>query len=228
MTTIAIHQPNYLPWLGYFAKMARADVFVFLDDVQFSKQSYINRVQILGNDGARWLTIPVRVSLGQAINEVRPAKADWVRAHLDTLRGFYKTAPSFKSVWPDINALYGRLSDDDLASSNRRLIEEIATRLGLSPNFYASSEFATGTAEADERLIEIVRTIAVNGTYLSGKGGANYQDPAKFAQAGVALDYVEFEHPRYTQYSKEFVAGLSILDAVFHLGWDGAAALVRR
>ncbi len=118
MTIVAIHQPNYLPWLGYFAKMARADVFVFLDDVQFSKQSYINRVQILRDDGcSRWLTVPVHVSLGQAINEVRPAKAGWARAHLDTLRGAYKAAPAFKVVWPDIEAFFGRIPDADLAAS---------------------------------------------------------------------------------------------------------------
>ena len=228
MTTVAVHQPNYLPWLGYFAKMARADVFVFLDDVQFSKQSYINRVQILGHNGSRWLTVPVRVSLGQAIKEVRPAKAGWARAHLDTLRGFYKAAPAFRSVWPDIEEIYGRLANGDLASNNRQLIENIAARLDLSPDFRASSEFATGAAASDDRLIAIVRAIAANGTYLSGKGGANYQDPVKFARAGFSLDYVEFSHPSYAQNTNEFVAGLSVLDAVFHLGWDRAAALVRQ
>lgn len=228
MTAVAIHQPNYLPWLGYFAKMARADVFVFLNDAQFSKQSYINRVQILRDDGARWLTVPVHVSLGQAINEVRPAKAGWVRAHLDTLRGAYSAAPAFQAVWPDIEKLYGRLADADLAAINRRLIERIAAHLGLAPEFRASSELATASATADDRLIAIVREIAPGGAYLSGKGGTKYQDPAKFASAGLTLDYVEFEHPRYEQTSEEFVAGLSVLDAVFHLGWDCAAALVRQ
>ena len=77
MTVVAVHQPNYLPWLGYFYKIACADVFIFLDDVQFSKNSYINRVRILHAQRSHWLTIPVSVTLGDPINRVRPARADW-------------------------------------------------------------------------------------------------------------------------------------------------------
>ncbi len=100
--------------------------------------------------------------------------------------------------------------------------------MGLAPEFRASSELATASATADDRLIAIVEEIAPGGAYLSGKGGTKYQDPAKFVSAGLTLDYVEFEHPRYVQTAEDFVAGLSVLDAVFHLGWDRTAALVRR
>ena len=78
---VAIHQPNYAPWLGYFAKMARADVFVFLDDVQYTKNSYINRVQIDAGGTARWLTVPVSFSFRDPINRVRAANENWPRAH---------------------------------------------------------------------------------------------------------------------------------------------------
>src|SRR3546814_3690829 len=81
---VAIHQPNYLPWLGYFHKIARADVFVFLDDVQFSKNGYTNRVRILGDGAARWLTIPAAVHLGDPIGAVRPARPDWCRSEEHT------------------------------------------------------------------------------------------------------------------------------------------------
>src|ERR1043165_5716491 len=87
---VAIHQPNYFPWLGYFAKMARSDAFVFLDDVQYSKNSYINRVQIKGKE---WLTVPVSHHLGDPINRVQCADPRWRAKHLDKLRATYaKTA----------------------------------------------------------------------------------------------------------------------------------------
>ena len=75
---VAIHQPNYLPWMGYFHKMHHADVFIFLDDVQFTKGSHINRVKILSGKGPRWLTVPVvKVKLGQNIIDVRPSSNNW-------------------------------------------------------------------------------------------------------------------------------------------------------
>ena len=132
MTIVAIHQPNYAPWLGYFYKIAAADIFVFLDDVQFSKGSYINRVQIRGGKGARWLTQPVTVSLGMSIKEVVVAKPDWRGAHLDSLHGAYRTADAFKSVWPDIEAIYAECPGGSLAAMNRKIIEALASRLGVA------------------------------------------------------------------------------------------------
>lgn len=226
MTIVAIHQPNYAPWLGYFYKMARADLFVFLDDVQFSKQSYINRVKILGASGPRWLTQPAKVRLGQAIGEVVPARRDWAQAHLDTLRNSYVRAAAFKAVWPDIQGLYERLPEGDLAAINQTLIVRLAARLGVARNFRRSSDIDTGARSGDDRLVAIVAALAPGGAYLSGKGGAGYQDEAKFASAGLSLAYTDYDHPVYEQGDRDFVAGLSVLDAVFHLGWNAAAALI--
>jgi len=227
MTIVAIHQPNYAPWLGYFQKMAMADVFVFLDDVQFSKQGYINRVRVLCPEGARWLTLPVKVTLGQSINEVRPAKLDWSRSHLDRLRDYYRKAPSFEQVWPNIEAMYAAVPHDDLAAINRSLIVDIAQSLNICPEIRLSSEIETGSAVSDDRLIRIVQEISPGATYLSGKGGAGYQDTEKFTAAGLGLRYTLFEPSEYLQNCEDFVAGLSVLDAVFHLGWDGARALIQ-
>ena len=102
MTLIAIHQPNYLPWLGYFEKIRRADVFVFLDDCQFSKGSYTNRVRI---GQGEWLTLPVSNSFGAAINETKIADPDWLEKHLARLEETYKKAKCFKQVWPDISGM---------------------------------------------------------------------------------------------------------------------------
>lgn len=227
MTVVAIHQPNYAPWLGHFYKLARADIFVFLDDAQFSKQSFINRVRILGPNGPRWLSQPVKVSLGQTIQDARLANPEWARSHLDTLRGSYRDADRFRSVWRDVEALYTDLPGADLATVNRALVERIAARLGLRTEFRSSSGIETGAARGDDRLVTIVDSLAPGGTYLSGKGGAGYQDPAKFAAAGLTLAYTDFTHPHYAQGGAAFEAGLSVLDAVFHLGWEAAAKLLQ-
>ena len=222
---VAIHQPNYLPWLGYFRKIAIADIFVFLDDAQYTKNSYINRVQIAGPGGARWLTVPVSYAFGDPINRVRFARADWRRAHLDTLRGAYARAAAFREVWPVVAELYAALPESDLARANAAAIVGIAGALGLRCDFRFASALGV-EGRADERLAALVRAVVPDGTYLSGSGGAKYQAAETFAAAGVSLRYAEFQHPRYDQGGGPFVAGLSVLDAAFRLGWSGAAALI--
>lgn len=226
MTTVAIHQPNYAPWLGYFAKLARADMFVFLDDAQYSKNNYINRVQIDARGAERWLTIPVRYKFGDPINRVRAADEHWCRSHLDALRAQYIDAPFSSQVLSWLEETFARLADGDIATSNQSLIEAIAGRLGIQRRFVRASEFATGSTRGDDRLIAILQSIGPNVCYLSGKGGDKYQDPGKFAAAGITLLYNDFAHPRYDQGHPDFLAGLSVLDALFRLGFDRTAKLV--
>ncbi|MEM8970655.1 MAG: WbqC family protein [Pseudomonadota bacterium] len=226
MTVVAIHQPNYIPWLGYFHKMTHSDVFVLLDDVQFSKQSYTNRVKILGHDSDRWLSIPVSVSLGDTINVVTPAKPAWQKAHIDTLHGTYRTAKRFKEVWPRVKALYNDLPAGSLGEINAQLVRRIADGLGIKTRLLSSSTLDANHLKSDDRLAFIVEKLAPQGTYLSGKGGVNYQNPAKFAALGLAIELTHFEHPHYDQGRPEFVAGLSVLDAIFNVGWQETAKLI--
>lgn len=223
---VAIHQPNYLPWLGYFHKLAKVDTFVFLDDVQFSKGSYTNRVQILRGGHSVWLTQPIRHRFGQTIADVEFSQSDWVPRHLDMLRGAYTRAPAFRAVWPVLADMLGQVAGLKLAAANRRLIELIAARLGLETGFHGASELGIGAEEADARLAQMVARLAPGGTYLSGRGGAKYQDPAVFAAAGISLAYTDFSHPDYPQPCAGFTPGLSIVDALFAMGWEGTARLV--
>ena len=226
---VAIHQPNYLPWLTYFHKIAQADVFVFLDDVQFSKGSYTNRVKIRAPSGAKWLTIPVTVSLGQAIREIGFAGQAWRASHIDALRSTYAAAPAFAAVWPGIMESILEAEGDDLAEVNIGLVTFLAGQLGLRCQFRRSSELQLLSA-SDDRLVEITTQVAPGGTYLSGRGGAKYQDPAKFLRAGLGFAYMNYSPPAYLQLAQpgqsDFVPGLSVLDAVFHLGWRRTAELV--
>lgn len=229
MTVVAIHQPNYVPWLGYFWKIARADVFVLLDDVQYSKGSYINRTRILGAGSApRWLSVPVSAHLGDAINRVRPAAPSWPQRHLDILRPGYRRARTFTETWPEIASLYEHLPESDLAGGNRLLIERLCDVLALPRRFVLSSSLVIGDAVGDDRLVRIIEAVAPGGTYLSGRGGRGYQDERKFRDAGLRLVYTDFTHPEYTQWAGSFVSGLSILDALFHCGRIAVSGWLRR
>ena len=226
MAIIAIHQPNYMPWLGYFHKIAKSDVFVFLDDVQYSKNSYINRVRVLHQGSSKWLTVPASYRFGDSINQVLPARSDWRTWHLNTLSDYYRPAACFRAVWPRIVALYDGLTATDLAGINRSLVEGIAAELGISCRYEVSSDFSMDGLTSDDRLAALVNAVDQKGTYLSGRGGASYQDAETFKAAGLGLEYADFKHPRYDQGDTEFIEGLSVLDPVFRLGWTGAAALI--
>jgi len=223
---VAIHQPNYLPWLGYFYKIAKADIFIFLDDVQYSKNTVINRVKVLTPGGPKWLTVPVSVSLGTPINKTLPRDQKWPMEHLDKLRQYYRKANAFGDVWPQIERLYENLPTTDLAAINRHFIEGIVANLKLDCRLEASSSFDVADTLSDDRLIQLISEFGTPAQYLSGKGGANYQDSEKFEAAEITLTYTEFQHPEYQQVSPDFEPGLSILDAVFSLGWEKTAALL--
>ena len=226
MTTLAIHQPNYLPWLGYFHKIHRADIFVFLDDVQYSKNSYTNRVQVLQKESARWLTLPVSYNFGDHIHAVTAAEPSWRKRHLDSLKGFYSKAPCFRDVWPDFEAMYDEVANECLADINVHLVQTITRHLEFQCQFKRSSNLDTGDTISDDRLVQITALLAPGGRYLSGSGGAHYQDTAKFEAAGLQVDYQNFDHPTYAQQSQSFTPGLSVVDAVFSIGWRKTTALL--
>lgn len=224
---IAIHQPNYLPWLGYFHKIACADVFVFLETVQFSKGSVTNRVRIRRGGEPVWLTQKIRQTLGQPIATLSFVEADWPRRHLDALHGAYRDAPKFRTVLPALESLMLGTPTDTLSAANRHLIEGLAHLLGLKTIFVRDSALGVGASPADDRLVALVDAVAPCAAYLSGKGGASYQDPAKFAQAGIELRYSRFQETAYEQPgAATFVPGLSVVDALFSVGVDATRALV--
>lgn len=207
---VGIHQPNYLPWQGYFAKIAASDVFVFLDDAQFTKNSYINRVQVMNNGKKHWLTIPVSVHLGDKIMDVYPA-GEWRDRHCATLENFYRTAPCFKSGWEGVRKIYDTAPDGGLAEINIHFIKHLSLGMGLKTRFVRASSLGI-TGSSDYRLADI--TSALGGTvYLSGAGGAKYQTDEPFTDRGITLKYLDFKPKPYRQ-RHNFSAGASILDAI--------------
>ena len=212
---VAIHQPNYVPWCGFFAKMHACDVFVFYDDAQMTKNSYINRCLINNQGRKAWLTVPAKFSFGDNINEVIISDERWKQKHIQTLRSVYGRTTFFKEVFGLIEPIYLN-AGNSLAQTNMSFLRVLAAYLGLSCRFGLSSSIPTDTS-SDDRLIDICRALGAD-TYISGKGGDNYQDHNKFKTAGINLEVKSYTPISYDQTIDSFMPGLSIMDALFHLG----------
>lgn len=227
--TVAIHQPNYIPWLGYFFKIAHADEFVFLDMVEYSAGSLVNRNSIKTPKGAQWLTIPVLKSgrSGQTIEDVETNNVQhWASRHLATLRTNYGRAPHFKEIYallePHYNVVTG--SSSNLAAFNIGVTCSIATYLGLGTQFLHASELKV-SGQKTALLLEICLAIGAN-TYLAGTGSKAYQEDARFEDAGITPVYSPFSQQSYPQLFGEFVSNLSVVDVLMNCGYLGTRRLL--
>jgi WbqC-like protein family len=230
-TVVAIHQPNFLPWLGFFDKLARADVFVLLDNVQFprtSKGTWINRVKLLVGGEARWATVPIVRSEGStlAIKDVRiDDSRDWRTKVVRTIELNYRRAPAFDEVFPLVAELLAT-SEERIAAFNERNIRRLGDVLGLDAGKIVRSSALDVEGQSTELLVEL--TLAVGGTtYMPGADAYRYQDDQKFAARGVELAPQAFVQPPYLQAVEPFAPGLSIVDALLSCGLAATAELVR-
>ena len=225
---VAIHQPHYMPWLGYFAKWAAADVFVFLDTVQYEKNGWQNRNRIKTREGPRWLTVPVRARLGTAIRDVTvDVSQPWHARHFAAIENAYRGAPCWRRHRDELHAFYGRewerLAQVAVASG-----EWLARKLGLATPTRLASEMGLAEeteASATARLVGLCRAVGAD-TYLAGRDGALYMDLGQFAAAGITVETQRYEHPVYSQEHGEFVPFLSALDLLLMQG-DEALGILR-
>lgn len=222
---VAIHQPHYLPWLGYFAKWAAADVFVLLDTVQYEKNGWQNRNRIKTRDGVRWLTIPVRSRLGMTIDEVPiDHERPWTRRHFTTVEQAYARAPYLGRHRDALSAFYER-SWTLLAPAATASARWIAERLGIRTPVRLASELGVTTDDPSGRLVDLCR--AVGGTtYLAGGDATSYLDVHPFAGAALTVRRQRYEHPEYRQEHGPFVPFLSALDVLLMHG-DDALPIIR-
>lgn len=228
---VAIHQPNFFPWLGYFDKLARADVFILLGDVQFpqtGRGTWLNRVRLIINGEAKWVTMPIDRSFEglHTVNEIQISDhVPWRNKMLKSVKMSYHRAPFFEQIFPVLSEMVANPSIH-LAEYNRAAIVSMAKLLGLDTRTLIDSSALHVDGVATDRLIELVQ--AVGGTaYLCGGGASGYQDDEKFAAAGLELVYQDFLHPVYPQVNSQgFVAGLSLIDALMNCSWSGTRALL--
>jgi hypothetical protein len=224
VTVAAIHQPNYLPWPGYFHKLAAADVFVYLDAVQYPRgQSFAARNRIKTPNGAIYLTIPVSVPKGQegkaSYLEVEFAEERWRDKHLRTVEQSYRRAPHFEEVFE----LYrgGLERGQTFVDLNVGLIEAIAGYLGIETRRVRLSETLESFGEKTELIVDVCRAVGAD-VYLSGSGGGReYNDEELLAQHGIELRYDEYAYPEHPQLWDGFEPNLSVLDLLFNCGRGG-------
>jgi hypothetical protein len=215
---VTIHQPNFAPWLGYFDKIRKSDVFILLDTVPFTKGGFQNRVQIKGQHSAQWLTVPIVKAgrTGQSTNSVQiNHSAPWRTNHLRTLQALYAKTRYFQKVSDELINIYSN-DTDRLVEFNVPIIKWMLTKFQIDRKVIFASELnclGSGTS----LLLSLVQAVGGD-TYLSGPSGRNYLELAKFESAGVAVDFHEFTSIEYQQLRPPFVPGLSALDYLFNVG----------
>ncbi len=216
-TDVAILQPAYLPWLGYFDQVATADVFVLYDDVQFDKGGWRNRNRILASRGHQWLTVPVKRHLTTRIREVEIDGDRWVKKHLATIRQIYGQAPHFEWCYDAVQRYltagpYTMLLDLCLAGHRA-----LCALLQIDTPVRLSSEFGHEAAGRTGRLVRICADLDAT-RYVSGDAARDYMDETEWARAGIELVYQDYTHPVYDQFTKPFVSHLSVIDALMFAG----------
>jgi len=223
MNIVTIHQPGYLPWLGFFDKMARSDIFVLLDDVQFEKNYFDNRNKIKTSQGWAWLTVPVKYRFGQKLNEVEINNEEkWKEKHYKSLLLNYKKSPHFSDYVSFFQKIYEK-KWQKLIDLNIALIKYLAKELGFKTKLIRSSELNC-QGEKTERLLNICRKLKTD-VYLSGKFGKNYLDEEAFRKNNIKVIYQDFQHPVYPQLYGNFIPELSIVDLIFNCGLDSPSII---
>ena len=221
---VAVHQPNYAPWCGYFAKLFQCEAFVFFDDVQLPQgRSYVSRTKVAkGKDGDQWLTVPVNKSGSPRIDEVRFAEGSWSAKHLSTLHHTYAKAAHVRELLELVTPVYEG-AGESLASFNMAMIETVARYLGWAGTFHRSSDHPEHL-KADERIARLVSDLGGD-VYVSGAGGENYQSEETYAAKGVRLEVRPYTPLEYERSGWPFVPGLSCFDALAHLGRDARTVM---
>ena len=222
---VAAHQPQYLPWAGYFDKMDRVDAFVLLDSVQFKKGEWQNRNRFKTDRGSTWVTVPVQHSFGQLISEVllNPRDRTWAHKHTQALRTWYGATPHYEPVAARFEPIWS--SDwERLAPLNVATIEALAGLMGISTPLVPVGELPPMPEQADERLIAICSELGAD-TYLAGAGGPGYMDMERWQEAGIEVIVHDFTHPVYDQPFGDFLPAMSAVDLLCNCGSDALDVL---
>jgi hypothetical protein len=226
---VVIHQPDFLPWLGFFHRLLKADLFIALDHVQFvggTSRSWTHRDMIKTPQGARWLSVRVqKAPLGTAIRDIRlVSDGSWRAENLNLLRENYRKAPFFAEVFPLVEQLYAG-SHDRMAAMNLAGLDLLENLLDTKTPRMLSSEMAPQGAST-AMLVDLLRKAEAT-HYISGLGARAYLDSARLEQAGIELMWQKFTHPTYPQLHGAFLPMLSSIDILFNCGVRRSREILR-
>ncbi|KAA3602784.1 MAG: hypothetical protein DWQ06_06320 [Calditrichaeota bacterium] len=221
---VSVHQPQFFPWLGYFDKINKADIFVILDNVQYKKNEWQNRNKIKTQNGSQWLTVPVNYKFPQKMNEVTlDKKSKWQNKHLNGIKTNYSKTPYFADYFEVVEKIYSE-SSNSIAEFNTFLVKEICGILGIQTPIHIASELGEFTESPDERLIEICQHFGSK-KYLAGSGGKGYMNLEKFSNSEIEVIFQSYTHPTYPQLFGDFLNGVCILDLIFNCGKESLKIL---
>lgn len=217
---VAVLQSNYIPWKGYFDIVHEVDLFVFYDDLQYTKNDWRNRNKLKTSKGASWLTIPVGTDSHRLICEVELKDQSWQEKHWVAFCDWYSATPHFAQYREFFRDVYLGMRWANLSLLNQFLIQSIARDfLGIRTAFADSRTFApVGTKQ--DRLVDLLKKVGAS-WYLSGPAAKDYIDPMRFADAGIELAWHSYAgYPEYPQRFPPFEHGVSIVDLLFNTGSD--------
>ncbi|WP_457585462.1 WbqC family protein [Ensifer canadensis] len=222
---IVISQSMYFPWVGMLEQIRLADIFVHYDDVQFSRGSFTNRVQIKTQNGIRWLTLPLRdYHLGQRIDEVQlDDRTDWRSRHRDILRQAYMKAPFVNEMLQLVDSVFEK-DASTVADVARNSMLALAAYFNLDRPKYISSDALTIGGASSERVYDITAHLE-GSAYITGHGARNYLDHELFEKSGISVLYMAYECTPYPQLHGEFTPYVTALDLVANCGVDGAKVI---
>ncbi len=215
----SVHQPHYLPYPGYLAKVDGSDIFVFLDEVQFVKREFQNRNKVKGPEGSQWLTVPVKGEYKAEICEMLPDKAaGWETKHIETLKRFYSKTEHFNLL-----ALFQEILDKehdtlaDLCINSTKFFLDV---FDIRTDIHRQSEISDLPETPNERIIQIGKRLGAD-TYLAGAGGRNYMEIGDFADAGIKVIFQEYSAREYPQVHGDFIPHLGAIDLLLNCGTRG-------
>lgn len=208
----AIHQPNFFPWLGYFDKIKRADIFVFLDDVQNPKKgsSWFNRTKLNCVGKEKWVTVPISRPHGfTLINKVEFSDSEWKAHFLEVLNNYYRKCAAHGKVVDEISNLIAKKDYQYLADLNRDAILYFSNKFGYQTKFISKSELNI-ESKSTQMLIDVCKAVGAD-TYLCGGGASGYQEDALFKKEEINLIYQDYAPVLYGN-PDTYLPGLSIID----------------
>lgn len=223
---LTAHQPAYMPWLGYFHKIALTDNFVLLDDVQFEKNSFTNRNKIKTSNGEAWLTIPVEMKghLDKKISDIQmDSKSNWKRKHWSSLLMNYKKAPFFNQ-YTDFFEKYYTLETNNLFDFIKVSSDFLFKELKILPATKKLSELSID-AKKQDLILDMCKATNSN-AFVFGALGKNYADKNLFDENGISIYFQEYKHPVYPQLWGDFVPYMGVIDALFNLGPERSREII--
>jgi hypothetical protein len=217
---VSISQPRYLPWLGYFRRIAASDLFIYLDTVQYTPRDWENRNKIKTDRGWIWLTVPVKAEYRALIPDIRiDNEQPWQHKHWRTIETYYGSAPHFETYADPLGGLYERRTWHSLTDLNTSLTGIVCEWFGLSRAKFCKSSDMAVTGQGSELLLNLCKAVGAT-VYLSGSQGRNYLDETAFGKEGIEVLYDDYKHPTYRQLYGVFEPNMAAIDLIFNCGPD--------